>query len=62
MQSFFLLAVAALVAPSRLVGGVSFDPVIRRGATENPFANGSESSRGSSQGFGAPQEAFYLIC
>ena len=28
----------------RLVGGVSFDPVIRQGATENLFTNGSESS------------------
>ena len=44
MQRSFLVAVAALVAPPRLVGGVSFDLVIRRGATENLFTNGSESS------------------
>ena len=61
VQSSFLLAVPALVAPSRLVGGVSLDPVIRREATENLFANGSESSGGSSHGFGAPQTAFYFI-
>ena len=42
-QSTFLFALTQLVLTMRLVEGVSFDPVIRREATENLFANGSES-------------------
>ena len=55
------LALAALVAPPHPVRGVSFGPVIRGWATENPFANGSERSWAPSRAFCEPPEAFYAI-